>query len=65
MFGSERNIAGWNSEDVCKDHRGMMDEGMVKKDDPELLAAELTAPAVLQIARADRQPQYKRIHGKH
>ena len=37
---------------------GMMDEGMVRKDDPELLAAELTAPAVLQIARADRQPQY-------
>ena len=38
--------------------KGMMDEGLVKKDDPELLAVELTAPAVLQIARADRQPQY-------
>ena len=37
--------------------KGMMDEGMVKKDDPALLAAELTAPAVLQIARSDRQPQ--------
>ena len=35
----------------------MMDEGIVKEDDPELLAAELTAPAVLQIARSDRQPQ--------
>ena len=37
--------------------RGMMDEGIVVKDDPKLLAAELTAPAVLQIARSDRQPQ--------
>jgi AcrR family transcriptional regulator len=37
--------------------KGMMDEGIVVKDDPELLAVELTAPAVLQIARADRQPQ--------
>ena len=37
--------------------RGMMDERIVVKDDPKLLAAELTAPAVLQIARSDRQPQ--------
>ena len=37
--------------------KGMMDEGIVAPDDPELLAAELTAPAVLQIARSDRQPQ--------
>ena len=37
--------------------KGMMDKGLVKQDDPELLSAELTAPAVLQIARADRQPQ--------
>ena len=37
--------------------KGMMDVGLVKKDDQELLAAELTAPAVLQIARSDRQPQ--------
>jgi len=37
--------------------KGMMDEGLVKQDDPELLAVELTAPAVLQIARSDRQPQ--------
>ena len=37
--------------------KGMMDEGMVRKDDPALLAAELTAPAVLQIAKSDRQPQ--------
>ena len=37
--------------------KGMMDEGMVVEDDPKLLAAELTAPAVLQIARSDRQPQ--------
>ena len=38
---------------------GMMDKGMVKKDDPSLLAIELTAPAVLWIAQADRQPQYE------
>ena len=36
---------------------GMMDEGIVKNDDPELLAVELTAPAVLQLAKSDRQPQ--------
>ena len=36
---------------------GMMNKGLVKKDDPELLSVELTAPAVLQIARSDRQPQ--------
>ena len=35
----------------------MMDAGIVVKDDPELLAVELTAPAVLQIAKSDRQPQ--------
>ena len=38
--------------------QGMMEKGIVKKDDPMLLSVELTAPAVLQIARADRQPQY-------
>ena len=37
--------------------KGMMDEGIVKSDDSDLLAAELTAPVVLQIARSDRQPQ--------
>ena len=37
---------------------GMMEEGIVKNDDPGMLAAELTAPAVLQVARADRQPQF-------
>ena len=35
----------------------MMDQGIVKDDDPSLLAVELTAPAVLLIAHADRQPQ--------
>ena len=35
----------------------MMDQGIVKDDDPSLLAVELTAPAVLLIAQADRQPQ--------
>lgn len=37
--------------------RGMMGNGLVKEDDPEMLAMELTAPAVLMIARADRQPE--------
>ncbi len=37
--------------------KGMMEKGIVKKDDPALLSVELTAPAVLQIARSDRQPQ--------
>ena len=37
--------------------KGMMDGGIIKNDDPELLAVELTAPAVLQIAKSDRQPQ--------
>ena len=36
---------------------GMMNAGIVKKDDPALLAVELTAPAVLWIAQSDRQPQ--------
>ena len=40
--------------------KGMMDKGLVIKDDPALLSAELTAPAVLQIARSDRQPQYEK-----
>ena len=39
--------------------KGMMDKNFVKNDDPALLAVELTAPAVLQIARSDRQPQYE------
>ena len=38
---------------------GMMGRGLVKEDDPALLSAELTAPAVLQIARSDRQPQHE------
>ncbi len=36
---------------------GMMKEALIKKDDPKMLAVELTSPAVLQIAKADRQPQ--------
>ena len=35
----------------------MLDKGIVNDDDPSLLAVELTAPAVLLIAQADRQPQ--------
>ena len=36
---------------------GMMDKGMFRQDDPTLLAVEITAPVVLRIAKADRQPQ--------
>ncbi|WP_316637103.1 TetR/AcrR family transcriptional regulator [uncultured Ruminococcus sp.] len=36
---------------------GMMEKGLFIKDDPVLLANELTAPVVLLIAQADRQPQ--------
>ena len=38
---------------------GMMDNDLFKKDDPVLLATEVTAPVVLWIAKADRQPQYE------
>ena len=38
----------------------MMEKGLLKKDDPQLLAMEITAPVVLYIARADRQPQYEK-----
>ena len=37
---------------------GMMSEGLFKKDDPELLATEVTAPVALWVSKADRQPQY-------
>ena len=36
---------------------GMMSKGLFKKDDPELLAIEVTAPVALWIAKADRQPR--------
>lgn len=36
---------------------GMMDKGLFIKDDPEMLSVELTSPAVLLIAKADRFPQ--------
>lgn len=36
---------------------GMMEKGLFVKDDPALLANELTAQVVLLIAKADRQPQ--------
>lgn len=38
---------------------GMMKEGLLINDDPALLATEVTAPVVLWIAKADRQPQYE------
>ena len=36
---------------------GMMEKGLVVKDDPELLANELASPVVLLIAESDRHPQ--------
>ena len=36
---------------------GMIQKGTIKKDDPEMLAMELTAPVALLIAKADRQPR--------
>ena len=36
---------------------GMMKAGLVKEDDAKMLAVEVTAPAVLMIAKADRHPQ--------
>lgn len=40
--------------------RELMDEGLVVNDDPDLLAEELTASAVLLVARFDRQPQHEK-----
>lgn len=37
--------------------REMMKVGLFKKDDPKMLAVELTGPAVLLIAKADREPE--------
>ena len=37
--------------------RGMIDNSLVKNDDSNMLAMELAAPAVLMIAKADRQPE--------
>ena len=38
----------------------MMEVGLVKKDDPAMLAIELTAPVVQMMAKADRQPECKK-----
>ena len=35
---------------------GMMETGVVKKDDPRLLAVELASPAVLLVSESDRMP---------
>jgi len=37
--------------------RGMMEAGLLKEDEPGMLAMELAAPVVLMIAKADRQPE--------
>jgi hypothetical protein len=35
----------------------MMEKGLLKADDPSILALELISPAVVLIAKADRQPE--------
>ena len=35
----------------------MMEKGLLKADDPSMLALELISPAVVLIAKADRQPE--------
>ena len=37
----------------------MMDAGTVVRDDPEILAMELTSTATVLIAKSDRQPKYE------
>ena len=39
--------------------QGMMEKGIVKGDDPSMLALELASPAVLMIAAADRDQKYQ------
>lgn len=39
---------------------GMMNKGLFREDDSALLATEVTAPVVLLISKADRQPQYEK-----
>ena len=35
----------------------LMDAGVIVKDDPEMLATEITAPVALWISKVDRQPK--------
>ncbi len=44
--------------------RDMVEDGLVIRDDPAILAMELTAPAVLLISLADRQPQCEEVYLK-
>ncbi|MCR4658337.1 MAG: TetR/AcrR family transcriptional regulator [Lachnospiraceae bacterium] len=37
--------------------RTMMEAGLVKEDDPGMLAMELAAPVVVMVAKVDRQPE--------
>ena len=39
---------------------GMMNKGLFREDDPEMLATEVVSPVVLWISKADRQPQYEK-----
>ena len=35
---------------------GMMETGVVKRDDPKMLAMQLAAPSILLISKSDRHP---------
>ena len=39
---------------------GMMKKGLLKKDDPSLIAMELITPVVLYVSRTDREPGYRK-----
>jgi len=36
---------------------GMMNNGLIERDDPDLLAAQLISPIMLLVAKVDRQPE--------
>lgn len=55
-----RHQLDWIERMYARIIKDMMNEGSFKKDDPELLATELTSAAVLLISKADRQPQCER-----
>ena len=39
---------------------GMMEKGVLRKEDPETVAMELIAPVVVYVSKADRQPEYRK-----
>ena len=60
QFRNER-LAGITTRHQLDGLQGMMmEKGLFREDDPTLLATEVTAPVVLLISKADRQPQYEK-----